>query len=94
MHLQRAQQLIAASFKSIAQNFHAPLQSCLEAAREQAPAPPGGYYAPQWPEQADLGALSTELGVISRHAGPSSHSYRLRKRPRPGMVRNSFLHLR
>ncbi|KAL0023565.1 hypothetical protein WJX77_002562 [Trebouxia sp. C0004] len=82
--LQRAQDLIKALFQGISKDFHTPLQDCLKAAQQAPPAAPGGYYAPQWPEQTELGVLANQLGDISRTAGASSRSYRLRKRPRHG----------
>ena len=86
--MQRAQDLIKASFHSISQDFTTPLQNCLKAAQQAPPAPPGGYYAPQWPEQAERGVQAHQLGTVSRTAGATSRSYRLRKRPRHGMVSN------
>ncbi|KAL3140348.1 hypothetical protein ABBQ38_004612 [Trebouxia sp. C0009 RCD-2024] len=81
--LKRAQALIKASFQGISRDFTAPLQACLKAAQQAPPAPPGGYYAPRWPEQGSLGT-STQLGSISRHAGATSRSYQMRKRARLG----------
>lgn len=88
MPTQRAQDLIKASFHSISQDFTTPLQNCLKAAQQAPPAAPGGYYAPQWPEQAERGVQAHQLGAVSRTAGAGSRSYRLRKRPRHGMVSN------
>lgn len=87
--VQRAQGLIKASFQSISQDFTAPLQDCLHAAQQAPPAAPGGYYARQWPEHAELGAIPSQLGVISRQAGAVSHSYRMRKRPCVNKVSNA-----
>lgn len=84
--MQRAQDLIKASFHGINKDFTGPLQDCLKAVQQAPPAAPGGYYASQWPEQAELGALSSQLGAVSRHAGAHSRSYRLRKRPRHDRV--------
>ena len=85
--VQRAQALIKQSFQSVSQDFTTPLQACLKAAQQAPPAPPGGYYAPQWPEQGYLGT-SSQLGSISGSAGTSSRSYKMRKRARLGQVRH------
>ncbi len=84
--MQRAQDLIKASFQGISKDFTTPLQDCLKAAQQAPPAAPGGYYAPQWPEHTELGVLANQLGAVSRTAGANSRSYRLRKRPRHGRV--------
>ena len=83
--VQRAQALIKASFQDINQGFTLPLQACLKAAQQAIPAAPGGYYAPQWPEQGGLGSPS-QLGSVSRHTGAGSRSFRMRKRARRGQV--------
>ena len=90
--VQRAQELIKASFQGVSHDFTAPLQACLKAAQQAPPAPPGGFYATQWPEQGNLGA-SSQLGSISRHAGGSRRSYRMRKRARLGRVSTCPMHL-
>lgn len=86
--LQRAQALIKASFQDTNQGFTLPLQTCLKAAQQAPPAAPGGYYAPQWPEQGGLG-FAPQLGSISRHTGAGSRNYRMRKRARLGQVSSS-----
>lgn len=90
--VQRAQALIRTSFQGISQDFTTPLQACLKAAQQAPPAPPGGYYAPQWPEQGSHGT-SSQLGSVLRSGDASSRSYKMRKRARLGQVRwcpNSF----
>ena len=84
--VQHAQALIKASFQGVSSDFTSPLQACLKAAQQAPPAPPGGYYAPQWPEQGCQGT-SSQLGSISRSTGGSSRSYMMRKRARLGRVR-------
>jgi hypothetical protein len=84
--VQRAQDLVKASFQGISKDFTTPLQDCFKAAQQAPPAAPGGYYAPQWPEHTELGMLANQLGAVSRTAGANSRSYRLRKRPRHGRV--------
>lgn len=86
MCAQRAQDLIKTSFQGISKDFTVPMQDCLKAAQQAPPAAPGGYHATQWPEHTELGVLANQLGAVSRTAGASSHSYRLRKRPRHGRV--------
>ena len=84
--VQRAQALIKASFQGVGSDFISPLKACLKAAQQAPPSPPGGYYAPQWPEQGCL-STSSQLGSISRSTGGSSRSYVMRKRARLGRVR-------
>ena len=86
MCVQRAQDLIKTSFQGISKDFTVPMQDCLKAAQQAPPAAPGGYYATQWPEHTELGVLANQLGAVSRTAGATSRSYRLRKRPRHGRV--------
>ena len=83
---QRAQALIKASFQGVSSDFTSPLQACLKAAQQAPPAPPGGYYTREWPEQRCLSTTS-QLGSISRSTGATSRSYMMRKRARPGLVR-------
>lgn len=86
---QRAQALIRTAFQGISQDFTTPLQACLKAAQQAPPAPPGGYYAPQWPEQGSHGT-SSQLGSVLRSADASSRSYKMRKRARMGQVRQYY----
>ena len=57
----------------------------MKLAQQAPPAPPGGFYAPQWPEEPLLDATSGHLfRTASRHTGFNSRSYKMRKRARPG----------
>lgn len=83
--LQHAKELIKASFDKANQDFQEPLANCLKLAQQAPPAPPGGFYAAQWPEDPLLDAASGHLfRTASRHTGFNSRSYKMRKRPRLG----------
>ena len=48
--VQRAQDLISATFAAIATNVQQPIRNCMVAAAQAVPDPPGSYLAPSWPE--------------------------------------------
>ncbi|KAK9841813.1 hypothetical protein WJX81_004723 [Elliptochloris bilobata] len=49
--LQRAQEVVDASFRAVVEEAAAPLDACLAAARAAEPAPVGGYTTQRWPEE-------------------------------------------
>eukprot|EP00884_Botryococcus_braunii_P022018 jgi/Botrbrau1/84/Bobra.0022s0074.1 len=62
---QRAKELVAASFEAIQQGLQAPLDACLQAARDTPAAPAGEYRTQQWPEDGHVAGPETSKSVAA-----------------------------